>query len=137
MKLFCEPGSQPWLEDLPQARRRAWRSSLLALAMVAAALAQLRPVWSPREVAVQGQGRDLIFMVDVSRSMLASDAHPNRLAMAIEVVKSALNVDPGDRYGLVYFAGSSSIKSPLTQDKEFILEQLELASQSLFIKEET
>jgi hypothetical protein len=131
LERFCEEGSMPWLQDLAFRRGRTFSAVLLGLSMLAAFVALLRPVWSPHAVAVKGQGRDLVFMLDVSRSMLAQDAHPNRLAMAKEVIRSALEVDRADRYGLMLFAGSSSIKAPLTQDRRFILEQLELAGPNM------
>lgn len=88
-----------------------------ALAMVCLSLA--RPAWGERERQVTRTGRDVVFVVDVSRSMLAQDLAPNRLERAKLAIRDSLGVIQGDRVGLVAFAGSASVRCPLTYDHGF------------------
>ncbi len=78
-----------------------------------------RPSWGIRENKVTKQGRDVVFVIDVSRSMLAEDIAPNRLERAKIAILDALRVMEGDRVALIAFAGNSVIKSPLTLDYNF------------------
>ena len=57
---------------------------------------------------------DVMFVIDVSRSMLAGDATPSRLDRAKLFVEDAVDSMAGDRVGLVDFAGDAVIRSPLT-----------------------
>ncbi|MDC7227338.1 MAG: VWA domain-containing protein [Spirochaetales bacterium] len=90
-------------------------SSALILIIIGAA----RPSWNSTETIVSKKGRDVVFVIDVSRSMLAEDLYPNRLGRARLAVLDALSVMDGDRVGLVAFAGSSVVKCPLTIDYSF------------------
>jgi hypothetical protein len=107
--------------------RRDWLA-LAALACIVFALA--RPQWNPRPYNVERRGRDLVFALDVSRSMLAADLSPNRLELARIVVHEALPAFAGQRVALVTFAGSASVKVPLTLDHGFVRYMLERADPS-------
>jgi Ca-activated chloride channel family protein len=79
---------------------------------------------------VQRQGRDLMILLDVSRSMLAEDVVPSRLARAKSDITDLLQVlqqEGGHRLGLVVFAGQASLQCPLTLDYAFFLQQLNQA----------
>lgn len=94
-----------------------WRT-LLALILLICGLA--RPGYNPSPRGVSQGGRDLVFALDVSRSMLARDAKPSRLEKAKADIKSCLAQNPATRVGLVVFAGSATVKAPLTMDHDFI-----------------
>ncbi len=81
-----------------------------------------RPSWGSKENKVTKMGRDVVFVIDVSRSMLAEDIAPNRLERAKIAILDTLRVLDGDRVALVAFAGNSVIKSPLTLDYNFFRE---------------
>jgi Ca-activated chloride channel family protein len=107
--------------------RRDW----LALAALACAVVALaRPQWNPRPDDVQRRGRDLVIALDVSRSMLAADIFPNRLEMARIAIHEALPALAGQRVALVTFAGSASVRVPLTLDHGFVRYMLERADPS-------
>lgn len=89
----------------------------LSAALIAVALA--RPGWNPQGREVVRSGRDVVFVVDVSRSMLAGDLAPSRLERAKIAIRDALGVIEGDRVGLVAFAGTAAVKCPLTLDYGF------------------
>jgi Ca-activated chloride channel family protein len=62
---------------------------------------------------------DIVVALDVSKSMLAEDAAPNRLARAKSEISRMLDKLAGHRVGLVAFAGKATILSPLTPDYGF------------------
>lgn len=102
---------------------RWWRWGRIACAGLGAAcvvLALARPSSDPKPQPVQRVGRDVMFVLDVSRSMLAQDVRPSRLERAKLGVRDAIDVAEGDRIGLIAFAGSAVLKSPLTSDYSFI-----------------
>ncbi len=96
---------------------RHWPIRLVLAAVFLLLVAALcRPQWG--EVAVQQQVRrlDILIALDVSRSMLADDLSPNRLAVAKQAVAGLLPRLEGDRVGLIAFAGSAFLVCPLTRD---------------------
>lgn len=93
--------------------------SLMLVTIFMLILALARPAWDPQPQGGESKGRDLVFLLDVSRSMLANDARPNRLEVARQAIQNTINASNIDRFGLVVFAGSTSIQSPLTNDKNF------------------
>jgi Ca-activated chloride channel family protein len=88
--------------------------SLLGLALLALALA--RPQCGARTEVARQYGLDLAIVLDASRSMLATDVRPDRLARAKLEVGALLDALPGDRVGLVVFAGDAFVACPLTSD---------------------
>ena len=59
-----------------------------------------RPAWDVEEQQLRESGRDVIFLLDVSRSMLAEDMHPNRLENAKTAIRDCLETLSGDRVAL-------------------------------------
>ncbi len=100
----------------PVGVRTAVRAALFAAALACAAIAVARPQGDEQEETVTLKGRDLVFLVDVSRSMLATDVVPTRLERAKLWIKDLAKNLKGDRVALVAFAGASSVKCPLTLD---------------------
>ena len=102
----------------PTRRRVRFALQLLGLAALILALAQPRVGFE--EQPVKRRGLDVIVAVDVSKSMLATDLPPNRLARAKLAVQDLLALLPGDRVGLVAFAGSAFLQAPLTIDYDAV-----------------
>jgi len=96
---------------------------LKLLCMEAALLCGLIAIAGPRfgeyYEQVKARGSDVYVMIDVSKSMLADDVPPNRLARAKNDVSSLLNTLNGERVGLIAFAGKAVVKCPLTTDYGF------------------
>jgi len=65
---------------------------------------------------VTREGVDIVFAVDVSKSMLAEDIAPNRLEKAQQLVTQVLNNLASDRIGLIAYAGSAVPQLPITTD---------------------
>ncbi len=89
----------------------------LALAFLVIGLA--RPAWNRIPHEVTQRGRDVVFLLDVSKSMLAEDLAPNRLDRAKLAIVDAVDKLEGDRVALVVFAGTAVVKCPLTLDYGF------------------
>ncbi|MGB9499015.1 MAG: vWA domain-containing protein [Dissulfuribacterales bacterium] len=99
--------------------KRRWKAVLIIIAMVFIILAASRPAWNPKPETVERRGRDVVFLLDVSKSMLAEDLKPNRLERAKLAISDCIDVLEGDRVALVAFAGTAAVKCPLTLDYGF------------------
>ncbi len=98
------------------------RNLTLALAIFFIAFALGRPQWGEREESIRSEGMDLIFVLDVSNSMLSEDVPPSRLARAQSFIKKTSAILANDRIGIVAFAGSAYMAAPLTTDFGYIAE---------------
>ncbi|MGH7513846.1 MAG: VWA domain-containing protein [Gemmatimonadales bacterium] len=105
----------PALGRLARARG-AWAPLVLGLVGLAGVVALSGPRWGRSEIRTESRALSLVFAVDISRSMLAEDAQPNRLQRAIRESRRLIQDLEGDRLGLIAFAGRSYILAPLTVD---------------------
>lgn len=97
--------------------------ALLGFLLVIAALAG--PNAGYEEKAETIRGRNLLLAIDISRSMLAEDESPNRLAAALAAAYEVIDHFPNDRIGVIAFSGSSFLQAPLTIDHAAIRETLQ------------
>lgn len=111
------PASRPW--------RAIAQTASLGTGFLLTLIAAARPQWGTQDEIVQVQGRDLMIALDVSRSMLARDVHPNRLTRAKTDLLDLLKELRGDRVGLVVFRGKALQLCPLTTDYAFFAEMLD------------
>jgi Ca-activated chloride channel family protein len=119
---------QPMIGRLmpPAGTLRAWvKGGLLLLGVGLLIVAAARPRFGVYFEQVSARGVDLFVLLDVSRSMLAEDVAPNRLERAKSDVRDLLRKLPGDRVGLIAFAGAPATIVPLTSDQGFFLGALE------------
>lgn len=104
------------------ARRRAATSvPLLALTALAAGIALAGPRGGRVIRETGGRGLNVLIAVDVSRSMLAEDDAPSRLQRAIREAGRLVQDLPGDRIGVLAFAGQSYLLAPLTLDHSAVM----------------
>jgi Ca-activated chloride channel homolog len=96
--------------------RRGFKHALLVLAVAGMGLALARPQWGEQENAGQTLGQDVVFVLDCSRSMLAADVTPSRLARAKLAILDFVQRHAHGRVGLVAFAGQAFLQCPLTFD---------------------
>ncbi len=100
-----------------RSRWRIWLHSVLVLvAITLLAFAAARPQWGEQQRTVVQHGIDVAIALDVSRSMTATDADPNRASAAAKAIADLLASMSGDRGALVTFADSALVRSPLTRD---------------------
>jgi Ca-activated chloride channel family protein len=91
------------------------RAALLIPAAALLGLAAAGPRWG--EVRVDGAPRgDVVLVLDASNSMLVEDVRPNRLERQREIARTLVRRLEGSRVGLVAFAGSGHVLTPLTDD---------------------
>lgn len=101
------------------AGRRSWRLALFCLGLALLVLAAARPQWGSHLVERPSRSRDILVLLDVSRSMLARDIKPGtRLDHAKWLLHELVKRTPGDRYGLIPFAGVAYLECPLTPNRD-------------------
>ncbi len=105
--------------------RRYLRVWLLFCAICLLVVAMARPRWGWQILPFSGQGRDLMVLLDVSKSMLSEDVKPSRLQHAKLLLRELVKECPGDRFGLIAFAGSAFLECPLTIDKTSFMHTLD------------
>jgi Ca-activated chloride channel family protein len=88
------------------------RLAALGLAIVALA----RPQLGERPATLTRTGRDVLVLLDLSRSMNVADVPPTRLAAAKRAAWEVTAASPGDRVGLIVYGGSAFLQLPLTAD---------------------
>lgn len=99
---------------------------LIAAALLVLALARPRIGFAPDEPI--GPGQDVVLAFDVSRSMAAEDATPDRLGLAVETARGlvdALAREPANRAGVVAFAGRGVLRCPLTQNMGAVVDAMD------------
>jgi Ca-activated chloride channel family protein len=118
---FLSPVMQARLTAQATGARSVARLGLVLCAMLAAIGALMRPqVRGETETVTSIQATaDIMFVLDTSRSMLAEDAAPNRLARAKAEIAQLVGKLDGHRVGLVAFAGRAAPMCPLTPDHSF------------------
>ena len=79
-------------------------------------LAMVNPQMGTKMETFKRFGVDIVFAVDVSRSMLAEDIVPNRLEKSKQLVNQIINTLNGDRIGIVAYAGKAFPQLPITTD---------------------
>ena len=96
--------------------RRKWRYTLVLLAVALLLVAIARPQRGFDLEEVRQNGLDIVVAVDTSKSMLATDIAPSRLARAKLAALELMQTAKADRLGLVAFAGDAFLECPLTID---------------------
>lgn len=106
-----------------QGREVVWsgKSIILAGAFIFGVLALARPVLPKKPVDIEWRGSDVVFAVDISRSMQADDIFPSRLEAAKRVLSDVVTQDEHDRFGVIAFTTNPIILSPLTRDDALLL----------------
>jgi Ca-activated chloride channel family protein len=112
---------------------RVWALRLGALALGVVAMA--RPQAGERQGELVRTGRDVLVLLDLSRSMGVSDVSAGtvsgpstRLAVGKQLAWDVMAAYPGDRVGLVVFGGSAFLQLPLTSDRASLRLFLDAAS---------
>jgi len=108
----------------PAQQRRFWIWLLWAAGITMIALALAEPRRGVELNPVSHKGRDIVFILDVSKSMLATDITPTRLKRAkADIIDSIKNMQ-GHRLGLIAFAGDPKEICPLTYDSYHFIQRL-------------
>ena len=89
---------------------------VLSLALFCLSVALVNPKIGTKLETVKREGVDIVFALDVSKSMLAEDIAPNRLEKSKQLIAQIINSLAGDRVGIIGYAGSSFPQVPITTD---------------------
>ncbi|RYJ41456.1 von Willebrand factor type A [Flavobacterium beibuense] len=89
---------------------------ILLLALSGVIIALVNPKIGTKTETVKREGIDIVFAIDVSKSMLAEDVAPNRLEKAKQIVSQIINQLGTDRIGIIGYAGSAYPVLPITSD---------------------
>ena len=113
---FIQARLLPGLTVGISARRQKVRLACLVMAVACLIVALARPQWGFDWQEVKLRGLDIVVAIDTSKSMLAEDITPNRLARAKLAALDLMQQAKSDRLGLVAFAGDAFLQCPLTID---------------------
>ena len=111
--------------------RRLAKQVLVLTGVAATFVALARPLAGFRWEEERRDGIDLMFAVDTSKSMLATDVRPDRLTRAKLAVSDLLRKFPGERVGLIAFAGEAFVQAPMTIDQAVFGEALDALDTSI------
>ena len=105
--------------------KRNLRTIFLFLALALLIVALAKPRLGLQELTMKSRSRDLMIAIDTSRSMLSTDIVPTRLARAKLLAQDLLELLPGDRVGLIAFAGEAFLQAPMTLDHNAVRDSVE------------
>ena len=89
---------------------------VLCLAIACFSFGLVNPKIGTKLETVKREGVDVVFALDVSKSMLAEDIAPNRLEKSKQIITQIINSLAGDRIGIIGYAGSAFPQVPITTD---------------------
>lgn len=137
-KMFFEsliaPNLQESLISTYSARRYLLKSVLFLFSIFFFFIALAQPRWGYTLHEQKSKGTDILFALDVSKSMLAEDVKPNRLEKAKFSILDFIKKLDGSRFGLIAFAGTAFLQCPLTLDYSAFRESLEQADPSIIYR---
>ncbi len=107
------------------------RELFLLLFLVSLSLSAMLPAWGEKPVRVKGGGRNVVFLLDVSLSMLCRDLGRERLAIAKDYARRIAERMEGARFALVGFAERAKLFCPFTPDKDSFLSLLDFLEPGL------
>ena len=90
--------------------------TVLLLALTGMILGLVNPKIGTKMETVKREGIDIVFAMDVSKSMLSEDVAPSRLEKSKQIVSQIINQLGNDRIGIVAYAASAFPVLPITSD---------------------
>lgn len=125
---FGSPALLAPLSTVPDRRFRIARHALRLAALACLVVAAARPQGGERPALIRRAGRDVLVLLDLSRSMNVADAGGTRLARAKSLLADLAAARPADRFGLIVFGGSAFLQLPLTTDHDAFRRFVEAAA---------
>ncbi len=90
---------------------------MIAIALSLLVIALANPKMGTKLETIKAEGVDVVFALDVSKSMLAEDIAPNRLTKSKQIITKIINNLGSDRVGIIIYAGSAFPLLPITTDQ--------------------
>lgn len=132
---ICSPELLAYLQVGASAKQSFYALWLVALAGILAIIALAGPVWQQQPQPVYREDSALIIALDLSRSMDASDVQPSRLQRAKQKLRDVLALRKEGQTALIAFAGTAYVVTPLTEDTQTIVSQLQGLSTDIMPKQ--
>ena len=109
---------------------RARKAVIFTVVLAFIVFALLGPQWGVKQQEIPSYGGNLVFVLDISDSMLAQDIKPSRIERAkLEIIETFLkNRELKSRFALVTFAGKAYLQCPLTLDPNAVKFMLEMVA---------
>ena len=89
---------------------------VICVAFAALIISLVNPKMGTKLETIKRQGVDIVFALDVSKSMLAEDIAPSRLEKAKQIISKIIDNLGSDRIGIIIYAGNSYPLLPITTD---------------------
>ena len=115
-KQFAKSEMLMYLSPDRSSFKPALKFAFLLVALGAMAFALVNPKIGSNMETVTREGVDIVFALDVSKSMDAADVAPNRLEKSKQLMTQVINNLGSDRIGLIGYAGSAFPQLPITTD---------------------
>ena len=128
---FCDKDLLPFLfkQDKPQQKKSFLPALLIAGLLIITALAG--PTWEKRPQPVFKKQSALVIILDLSRSMDATDIKPSRLTRAVHKIEDILKLRTEGQTALIVYAGDAFTVTPLTEDTATISSQIKSLSTNI------
>ena len=123
---ICSPELLKYLQ-VGEAQNKPFQGAVwvTGLAGLLAITALAGPVWQQQPQVMYREASALVVALDLSRSMDAGDVKPSRLVRAKQKLSDLLSMRTEGQTALIAFAGTAYVVTPLTDDRETVLAQLE------------
>ena len=108
-----------------KAKKGRWLGWVLTLALTLSILAAAGPSWRNQPIPLFESTASRVIVLDLSRSMLAQDVNPTRFKRAVFKARDMVQSQSEGETALVAFAGAAFVVSPLTDDKQTLLNFLD------------
>ncbi|MDO4728301.1 MAG: VWA domain-containing protein [Bacteroidota bacterium] len=115
-KQFAEKSLLNRLAPEQSPRKNMLKFVILVFVILFLVISLVNPRIGTKTKTVDTEGVDVVFAIDVSKSMLVRDVAPNRLDKAKQIVYQIMNQLQSDRIGLIVYAGSAAPLLPMTSD---------------------
>jgi Ca-activated chloride channel family protein len=89
---------------------------VIAIGLSFLIIAMVNPKMGTQLKTIKREGVDIVFALDVSKSMLAEDIAPNRLEKSKQIITKIVDKLGSDRVGIIIYAGSAYPLLPITTD---------------------
>lgn len=115
-KRFADSGLLKRLTPDRSQNKATFKLMLFLLALAALIIGLVNPKIGTKLETVKREGVDIVFALDVSKSMLAEDIAPNRIEKGKRLVSEIINQLASDRIGIIAYAGQAFPQLPITTD---------------------
>lgn len=115
-KRFADPRLMKFLSPNTSVFKPLLKVLIISIALASIVIGLVNPKIGTKLETVKREGVDVVFAVDVSKSMLAEDIAPNRLEKSKQLVTQIINSLASDRVGIIAYAGSAFPQLPITTD---------------------